>query len=231
MVSGLGRETALMQAAEHPGNGTVLEILLKEPDIDINKADKYGQTALMKASYFGRSNAVRLLLRCPKTDVDAAAKCLNCYDGELKLGSYKSVDKNLTALDLAKRGDMAKNYPKFRNISDQLQNDVYVSLQKGFVDIVEAFESRDELLEDSYTCDISCQNLSHDLLKAADDGNQVWLEVLLQCQDVDVNVEDSKGRTPLYLAAYNGHISAVQGLRKPSAHKGSQLDFTLIFNV
>ena len=73
MVSGLGRETALMQAAEHPGNGTVLEILLKEPDIDINKADKYGQTALMKASYFGRSNAVRLLLRCPKTDVDAAA--------------------------------------------------------------------------------------------------------------------------------------------------------------
>lgn len=221
MVSGLGRETALMQAAEHPGNGTVLEILLKKPDIDINKADKYGQTALMKASYWGASKAVRLLLRCPKIDVNAAARCLTCYDGKLKLGSYKSVERNLTALDLAKRGDMAKSFPEHANLSNPLHNDVYVSLQKGFVDIVEAFESRDELLQDGYTCDISCQNSSHDILEAAEDGNQVWLEVLLQCQDVDVNVGDSIGRTPLYLAAYNGHISAVQGQRNPSAHKGS----------
>ena len=74
MLSGLGKETALMQAAKFPGNGTVLEILLKVPEIDINKRDKYGWTALMKAAYFGRTEAVKLLLRCPKTDIDVAIK-------------------------------------------------------------------------------------------------------------------------------------------------------------
>jgi ankyrin repeat protein len=48
----------------------VVELLLKQPGIDVNHADEYGYTALIWASVKGHLNIVELLLEQPGIDVN-----------------------------------------------------------------------------------------------------------------------------------------------------------------
>ena len=149
-------DTALTQAAED--SRAVLEILLMEPSVDVNRPDKYGQTALMTASYYGNSEAVKLLLRCPKTDITLAVSCVEFPHRKLRFETdfptlCKEPGIKLTALDMAKRGDIAKDFSE-EDLKDHFNSTIYVYWQKGFADIVEAFEARADLLEEGYTCDM-----------------------------------------------------------------------------
>lgn len=51
-----------------------------------------------------------------------------------------------------------------------------------------------------------------ELLKAADNGDAEWLEVLCNQEGVDLYEKDSTGRTALHYAAEGGHISCIECL-------------------
>ena len=60
--------TPLMYASG--GHSEVVELLLKHPQIDINKGNFLALTALHNASYYGHSKVVELLLQHPQIDVN-----------------------------------------------------------------------------------------------------------------------------------------------------------------
>ena len=48
---------------------------LYPPGVDINRADKYGDTAIMRAACKGHAEVVRVLLAAPGIDVNKADNC------------------------------------------------------------------------------------------------------------------------------------------------------------
>ena len=70
-----------LHAACHAGGGDpatqaeIVRLLLSHPDTDVNRpATARGNTPLMTASMYHRNEVVRLLLRCPRVDLDARDK-------------------------------------------------------------------------------------------------------------------------------------------------------------
>ena len=59
-----------MAATSALSNTQTLKLLLNHPKIDVNTADYYGDTALIKASSWGSVEVVRALLQCPLVDID-----------------------------------------------------------------------------------------------------------------------------------------------------------------
>lgn len=57
--------------AADTGNIELLNILLACPDIDINKKNAWGNTALMIAAYYGRMHIVEELCKRPEIDLTA----------------------------------------------------------------------------------------------------------------------------------------------------------------
>ena len=61
--------------------------------------------------------------------------------------------------------------------------------------------------------DANCKDPDNDLIYAAFYGNKTWVELLLTCDDVDINTGiHLEGITPLYIACKFGHLSLVQVL-------------------
>ena len=55
--------TALMMAADDVNGGEVVDVLLQRADIDVNRSDHHGNTALIWAVFKGNSKVLRLLLQ------------------------------------------------------------------------------------------------------------------------------------------------------------------------
>ena len=63
-----------LTAAAEGGHEEVVRVLVKRPDIDVNRKTGRGWTALMCAAWRGHVGVVRVLLEMPGTDVNSASQ-------------------------------------------------------------------------------------------------------------------------------------------------------------
>ena len=67
------KEDLLIEYIKEGDIGNFAELLLKDPNINVNHPDKnYGRTALICASFIGNSECVELLLKHPNINVNHA---------------------------------------------------------------------------------------------------------------------------------------------------------------
>ena len=138
-VDGKGR-TPLYLAIKY-GHIEVVQNLLKDPNIDVNRAEnESGATALYLASALGNKDIVELLLRHPNINVNKGS--------------------NVTALSIASENGHAEvvklhlRCPKtVVNLRDNFgKTALDKAREKGFTHVVEAFASRKRLLRSGHSC-------------------------------------------------------------------------------
>ena len=214
----VGGETALLIGAEK-GYLEVISLLLQHPLIDTN-IDKRGNqgSALFLASKNGFTEIVRLLLLQPQTHVNTP----HGPQGRSAIITA-AIHDNLEVIQLLLK------CPK----TNVKQEDVFGHSAADFAkpDIVNKIENRDKLLAEEHTC---CLNENAEFLRAAmgDDGKAI--NGLAQCPSTNVNHQDSKGRTALYIASWMNHINAVKELlvlKSIDVNKGRNLDKKSPFSV
>jgi hypothetical protein len=114
----IGR-TALTEAVGN-GNEKVVELLLKQPGIDVNVQTEWGRTALMFAAKQGKEKLVEMLLNHPGIDVNLrdewgrTALMLAAYNENVKcvelLLNHPGIDRSLKNEDGETAWDWASDY-------------------------------------------------------------------------------------------------------------------------
>ena len=186
-------ENALIVAAEK-GYTDVVSLLVDFPaiDININKRGSEG-SALFLASTNGYSMIVEILLLQAQIEVNGV------YGPEHSTSLITSSAKGfLSVIKLLLR--CPKTDINLENLFGDTAFDVSGSAVK------DAINMRDELLKETHTC---CLNATKVLLKIAKIGDFRGIRGLARCPNADINEQDLKGRTGLYLASLMGHMDAV----------------------
>ena len=188
-------ETALIAAAER-GYTDIAHLLLDIPTIvtNINKRESEG-SALFLASTNGHSMIVEKLLLQPQIEVNGA------YGPEQMTSLIASSTNGfLTVVKLLLR------CPKTNISLENLFGNTAFNVSGH--DIREAINNRSELLKGNHTC---CLNANVVLLNLAKSGDYKGIRGLAKCPNhiIDINVQNLRGRTGLYLAAWMGHLDAV----------------------
>ena len=187
-------ENALITAAER-GFTYIVELLLNIPTIDtnINKRGSEG-SALFLASANNYSEIVKMLLLQPQIEVNGA------YGPERRTSLIAASTKGF--LNVVK---LLLRCPK----TDITLEDVFgdTALDVSGHETQEAITMRDEYLKQNHTCCIDATEL---LLKIAKLGDYKGIRGLAKCPNADINKQDVKGRTGLFMASWMGHFHAVR---------------------
>lgn len=183
--------TPLMSAAMR-GHSSAVEVLLKSPDLDINKQNGSGQTALIYAAHHGHVEVVRMLLRHPAIDEKIA-------DNQGK-----------TAYDWAVEKD-----------HDEVRQILSLEASFGRYSIIASRMFRAVMAGDESTLKL-CLKYPHlyvnqsdaegwtPLHRACKDGHVSTVATLLQHEKIDVNRTEGTGKTSLMIASSEGHVEVVE---------------------
>ena len=205
--------TPLIFAVKHQMNfPQVVEKLLEYPDIDVNKKDKRGLTALIVASFFYYPQTVEKILEHPNVDVTIKDK-------------YGD-----TACDAARHDDireMISNYrlgvDRRKNVRNNV-NSVTAEVNKpnkyGLTPLHRAVHSNDlekvkELLENP-DIDMNVQDNygKTPLMKALLYGNNDIAKEILEHSEVDTGIKDKRSKTASELADTYGKMLISRHERK-----------------
>ena len=215
----VGGENALLVSAEK-GHLDVIELLLDHHDIDTNigKVGNEG-SALYLASKKGYDKIVKQLLLQPQIEVNAA------FGGQAMtplIISAKEGYPNLVKLLLRCPKTMINTTENSGKTAREISTDDFVT---------EAIDNLQTLIQSGRTC---CFSANEGLLHAATIGDYRAIRGLSQCPDADINNQDRKGRTPLYLASLLGHTEAVKQILKQNdtdLDKGRFFDELIPFSI
>ena len=215
-------------AASQNGHNKIVEMLTDQPLISVNKAlDTSGENSLVAALKNGHNAVVKILLNHPETDVNQgpkngrtpliiAASNVNSTDGVRMLLAKPGIDVNRqlfdgqTALFLAVTlehsvaVELLLLCPK---TDTELLDEDYKAAKEYATeggDIVMAFETRGSLTkEKGHSC--CSDSINRGLLMAVEDGDLTWVKTFMQCPQIDINVRNQYGVTPLNVAAREGY--------------------------
>ena len=135
----------LYDASENGHHG-IVETLLGHPNIDVNRGPY--RTPLYAASQKGYAKVVELLLGHPKVYVNGITLEGTTALGIASYGGHAEVVKLLLRCpktDTAKTSDLGRSW--FAN-----KTPLDYAKEKGFQDIIEALESRSDLMQLGSTC-------------------------------------------------------------------------------
>ena len=238
--------------ASRENNLKIVAVLLKDPDIDVNKIVG-GESALLVSAEKGYIEIVKLLLSHGDIDTNinkrgnqgnalflAATKGHTEIAKELLLQPQIEVNgafgpREMTPLISASRKGnlevvkLLMQCPKTDiNATDALGETAFQACTNKTKEMLEINE---QLTATNYTC---CLDASRMLMQFAKVGNQRAVRGLAQCPNGDINMDDNKGRTPLYHATLRGHIGVVlELLALPTieVNKGRHLDGVTPFSI
>ena len=199
-----------MNLATEKGLRGIVEVLLANPNIDVNKLNTgQKQSVVQIASEVGNTEILRLLLLNPQTFVnnkdangDSALSWGLRYYGTLDLDVVTATGVRLYFRILK----LLMKCPKTEVLPTHLDG---IELgQKGEKELGELFAISKELKP---TC---CIKVKESILNASWVGDFRAIRGLLRCpgSESNVNTVDKKGRTPLYIASMMGHLQAVKVL-------------------
>ena len=241
IADGKDREgvTPLSQAAQH-GHTAVVEILLRQNDVEENSKDESGNTPLSMAAYYGHKAAVKLLLS--QDDIEVNSKDNIGWSPLMRAVRYghEAVVKLLLSQDDIEVNSKdnigwsplmrAVRYGHEAVVKLLLsQDDIKVNLKDNyghtplFKAVICEHEAVVKLLLSQKDIEVNSKD-DYDctsLMKAARYGHEAVVELLLSQKDIEVNSRDKKGRTPLMKAANNGYKAVVRILVQ---HGGVDVD-------
>jgi ankyrin repeat protein len=178
-------------------NVEVVRLLLSHRDIDINRVDSEGATALYIASELGRIETVRLLLSKSKSEIDM----------------NKATKSGATALNIAfQKGHvevfcllLSKSEIDINKIMDNGVTALFMASQLGHLEAVRLLLSKSDIdinkaMKDGATA----------LYIASQEDNVKVVRLLLSKSGIDINKADNDGATALHIASQNGHLEVVR---------------------
>ena len=230
----------------------VTKLLLKVPHIDVNQIVN-GETALLIAAAKGFKEIVKLLLSHSKIDTNinkrgnqGSALYIASKTGYPEIVEHlllqPQIEVNMvygplsrTALFVAAvmgHTDIVKlilQCPKADlNITDIFGNTPHES---GTIDAIQAIAMRDKFLEMGETC---CLDVNQVILNRAITGDHKAIRGLAQCPKANINIQDSRDKTSLYLASQMGHVQAVKVLLSQTeidSNKNNGVDGKVAFSI
>ncbi|XP_054718499.1 serine/threonine-protein phosphatase 6 regulatory ankyrin repeat subunit A-like [Uloborus diversus] len=193
------RETLLMTAAE-TNDVELCQALLRTQNINVNKRNLYGNTALHEASKNGHAQTVEVLLQ--RKGIDVNIENTWGYTSLLYAAwrNYEEVVKNLLGVPEI----LVNKKDKFG------QTALHGAAGRGHWQITKSLLNIPEILVNERDNVQGCTPLH----LAVEYGHSDSAESLLNHPDIDVNVKDQLGQTPLHVAAYHGNLQLVEMLLK-----------------
>ena len=191
-IRSTGGATALFQASKY-GLQEIVHLILQHPTIDVNIATLDKKTPLMEASQNGNSAAVKMLLAVPQINVNYAT-----FDGKTAL-FYAVSAKHQYVLELLLRCPqtdislMDEEYKTARNRAEEAQHTASIRL----------FKSRGNLqITKGHTC--CSKSINRGLHVAVENEDLMWIKTFLECPQIEINIRNKYGYTPLNLAIHGG---------------------------
>ena len=215
----VGGQSPLIVSAEQ-GYLKIVKMLLNHNDIDtnINKRGNQG-SALFLAATKGLTDITKELLLQPQIEVNVAygPKEMTPLISASSKGNLEVVKLLLQCPKTDINATDAFGVTAFEMLTNETRETVNLHGQ---------------LLESNYTC---CLDASRTLMQMAKVGDQRAVRGLAQCPNGNINMEDNKGRTPLYHATLGGHISVVHELLSVTeiidVNRGRRLDGMTPFSI
>ncbi|KAK4693212.1 hypothetical protein P7C71_g4145, partial [Lecanoromycetidae sp. Uapishka_2] len=227
LIGTIGDRLPLHFAAEE-GHEPVVRLLLKLPDIDVNKKDYTGQTALFKAAHHGKPDVVRLLLQqrgiepdCVSNDgftplitsvfekhTEVTRLLLERPDVDPNLAdtSYKQTPLWMAAtagLEMLKLF-LAREDIEINGRSRWLETPLFQAIQR------DRLPEAKLLLDAKADPNVPNSQEHTPLYWTAENGKEVPMELLLAQPNILVDAPDKLAQTPLSRAATKGHVKCVR---------------------
>ncbi|PGH10978.1 hypothetical protein AJ79_05129 [Helicocarpus griseus UAMH5409] len=207
--------TALHLAAEDL-HVKVIEALLQRDDIDVNAADKDGQTLLSITASFSCAGIIKTLLdKCENANIDTKDKGgWTALHWTLKFSTYYSKYYHATRwgwlIDSAEVVDLLLTHKIAVNAQNKAgETAFYLAAESGHTAVVQALLERCKNI-DPNTVDAYGSTALH---RATSNGyNDVVKVILQQSPDVDVNMADESGQTVVHIAASEGRLNIIETL-------------------
>ena len=179
----------------------VVKLLLSNSEIDENLGLNNGKSPLIVASsrFDSSISIVKYLLSKPGIDANKAV-----FDGQtalifaVKMGYYDIVELLLRC-------------PKIdtHHVDEEYKTAQDYAIEKNFANIVQAFETRGSLTkEKGHTC--CSDNINRGLLKAVEDSDLTWVKTFLTCPQIEINLGNQYGITPLIVTAREGYTDVAR---------------------
>ena len=215
----------------------VVKVLLDDPRTDVNRVVN-SENALIKASENGNILILEYLLKHSNIDVNQinnqnrktsliVGAELGFHDVVELLVGHPQTFVNLldshseSALQKAVDGD-------YRDVYELLIRCRKTKLPHN---LLKNIGNQSAILAKGPTC---CINVSALLLDASIENNFRGILGLLQCPNIDINAENKRGMTSIYLASLKGHLEAVKVLVNNSGleiNKGTVKDGSTPFSI
>ncbi len=220
---GEGNMTPLHHAAVN-GNLEMIQLFLRHPRIIVNFHDMYRSTPLFAAAEKGMAAAAQLLLE-KGADIHAVSSKLS------QTFSSKWMYRNTPLYCAAERGhkDMVELLLKQPGIQSEIAptnknwlTPLHAAASRGHNAVVKLLLGVPEVrasLIDATKLSVKSTTALH---LACKHGHPETAASLLSCEEVNVNVKNGEGFTPLHLAIRKGHTKVVKLLLNKFAEVDSQ---------
>ena len=182
-----------LKAAVLENNTTLVGILLKCHQMDINFAGQDGNTALFLAAREGHHSVAQMLLEDPRTDVNKACHGFT----PLLMATWACHPEVVKFLLGHPEVDVNNSYDGKASIT--------IAIDKGYTDIVELLLAHPDV-------EVKKGRDDRALILASARGLNQTVSTLINRFQIDVNIIDSDNRTPLYWASLMGHPGVVRVL-------------------
>ena len=192
--------TPLMIAAFN-GHTSIVELLLSNPDVDVNAIDDESSTALTHAVSYNRLGAVELLLADPRVDVNCRTDMFGMTPLHIAahIGFVRAVEMLLdkSRVDVNAQCERVLTTPLSWAVMNSVSEDVRQVVQ---------------LLLADPRVDVNCQeDTGLTPLHIAVSKNIIrTVEMLLAHPDIDLNKESHDGLTPLAKALDRNRLDAAE---------------------
>ena len=212
-------QTPLFIAAGH-GSIATLSVLLMFPNININLKDKNENTAFIFAALRGQVSSLCLLLDVDGVDVNGKDKRQQCAmhiaatNGDLEIINVLLNDKRTDPNIGNRLGDtplLLALQNRQMQVVDALMNNssvkvaamntlgvkpIHIAAEKNYIDIMEKLIAR--------KVDVNTRTKKGKkaaIHSACEHGYIEILNMLLNCEKIDINIQNQEGWTPLHYAA------------------------------
>ena len=188
-------ETPLVAAIRNK-HEDVVELLLRNSEVDVNQGLKNGKSPLIVAASRLDSSLsiVQILLTKPQINANKAV-----FDGQTALISAVKIGNH----------EIVKLLLRCPQVDTDLVDEDYKTAQdyaeeRNLTDMVEAFQTRGSLTK-AYGHSCCSDNIHRGLLTAAEEGDLKWVKTFSSCPQIDINLGNQYGITPLIVTAREGH--------------------------